>query len=171
MACRLEQLETATGALRQAGVELDLLGGGCAHMSELSAQHGGMVSTLQALSDYLRTLNTLLGVASGAFELHEVACPGGMAQEASPALSTLAAVASMAERVSVTTQDGTNGSSHDPLHPSQSHSEAVLSVFRFGRDSTLSRCRSRASADACAAAGALYYGHPVTIRAFRSFVF
>ena len=41
MACRLEQLETATGALRQAGVELDLLGGGCAHMSELSAQHGG----------------------------------------------------------------------------------------------------------------------------------
>ena len=62
----MEQLEEATSSLRQAGVEMDLLGGSCEHMRELSAQHGSMMSATQALRDYLLTLNTLLGVARGA---------------------------------------------------------------------------------------------------------
>ena len=106
----------------------------------------------QALWDYLCTLSTLAGVSKGASfspcELMDIAVPGDMCNmsQIGDGLTTLAAVAGKAERASVTEpgRKSTNGgtdSRHASWNPSQSHSDAILSVFRLDREATLSRCR------------------------------
>lgn len=147
MLLRLEQLDAATAMLRQAHVELDLIGGGCGHMNQQLCC--GSPTSNQALWEYLCTLSTLAGVSKGAScspcELMKIAVPGDMSQ-IGDGLTTLAAVASKAERASAIEpgRKSTNGctdSRHATWNPSQSHSEAILSVFRLDREATLSRCR------------------------------
>jgi hypothetical protein len=150
MLLRLEQLDAATAMLRQAHAELDLIGGGCGHMNQQRCCRSPRSN--QALWDYLCTLSTLASVSKGAScspcELMKIAAPGDMCNmsQIGDGLTTLAAVAGKAERASVTEpgRKSTNGgtdSRHASWNPSQSHSDAILSVFRLDREATLSRCR------------------------------
>jgi|LauGreDrversion2_3_1035106.scaffolds.fasta_scaffold49876_2 hypothetical protein len=151
MLLRLEQLDAATAMLRQARAELDFIGGGCGHMNQQRCI--GSRTCNQALWDYLCTLSTLAGVSKGASfspcELMDIAVPGDMcnlSQKVGDALTTLAAVASKAEREREKEPDrksmnGRTDLRHASWNPSQSHSEAILSVFRLDREATLSRCR------------------------------